>query len=285
MLAAMVVSGVLSRRNVRGVRCEIETVGEVVATRPAWLKLRLQNRLKTGTAQSLFFLHEALPGPLWIDPLAPGETRELVVEGKLPAPRRLPRRGRRAPLAVSDRPLPQVPARRARARDRRLPAAGGERGSRGPARGLPRRPAAPALARRRHRHPHPARVLARRRSARPALEAVGAHAPLDRARARGRARPGRLPGGRQRPDVPGRLRRARTLRASRRALRGTGAPAALAGRRGRLPRPGRQGRRARPAAAQRLRILEALARLEPVPDGDRSPLPAMRRGDLRWFVA
>ena len=42
MLAAMVVSGVLSRRNVRGVRCEIETVGEVVATRPAWLKLRFQ---------------------------------------------------------------------------------------------------------------------------------------------------------------------------------------------------------------------------------------------------
>ena len=84
MLAAMVVSGVLSRRNVRAVRCEIETVGEVVATRPAWLKLRFQNRMKSGTAQSLFFLHEALPGPLWIDPLAPGESREVVVEGKFP---------------------------------------------------------------------------------------------------------------------------------------------------------------------------------------------------------
>ena len=53
----------LSRRNVRGVACEIETVGEVVATRPAWLKLRLENRLKVGTAQALFFLHESLPGP------------------------------------------------------------------------------------------------------------------------------------------------------------------------------------------------------------------------------
>jgi len=42
MLAAMVVSGFLSRRNVRGVRCEIETVGEVVATRPAWLKVKLE---------------------------------------------------------------------------------------------------------------------------------------------------------------------------------------------------------------------------------------------------
>lgn len=84
MLAAMVVSGVLSRRNVRGVLCELETVGEVVATRPAWLRLRLENRLRTGTAQSLFFLHESLPGPLWIDPLRPGETRELVVEGRFP---------------------------------------------------------------------------------------------------------------------------------------------------------------------------------------------------------
>ena len=85
MLAAMVVSGVLSRRNVRGVVCQIETVGEVVATRPAWLKLRLENRLKTSTAQALFFLHESLPGPLWIDPLGPGEKRELVVEGRFPA--------------------------------------------------------------------------------------------------------------------------------------------------------------------------------------------------------
>src|SRR3954454_12913284 len=84
MLAAMVVSGVLSRRNVRGVRCQVETVGEVVATRPAWLKLKLENRMKAGAAQSLFFLHEALPGPLWIDPLAPGEKREVIVEATFP---------------------------------------------------------------------------------------------------------------------------------------------------------------------------------------------------------
>ena len=84
MLAAMVVSGILSRRNVRGVRCEIEPVGEVVATRPAMLRVRLENRLRTGTAQALFFLHEGLPGPLWIEPLAPGERREILVEASFP---------------------------------------------------------------------------------------------------------------------------------------------------------------------------------------------------------
>jgi uncharacterized protein (DUF58 family) len=81
MLSGMVVSGVISRRNVRGVSCEIEPIGEVVATRPALLRVRLQNRLKTATAQAIFFLHEGLPGPLWVDPLRPGETREIVVEG------------------------------------------------------------------------------------------------------------------------------------------------------------------------------------------------------------
>jgi uncharacterized protein (DUF58 family) len=84
MLAAMTVSGFLSRRNVRGVSCEIEAVGEIVATRPALLRVRLENRLRTGTAQALFFLHEGLPGPLWIDPLRPGEKREIVVEGAFP---------------------------------------------------------------------------------------------------------------------------------------------------------------------------------------------------------
>lgn len=80
MLSAMVVSGVISRRNVRGVVCEIEPIGEVVAARPAFLKVRFENRLKTTTAQALFFLHEGLPGPLWVDPLKPGERREVVVE-------------------------------------------------------------------------------------------------------------------------------------------------------------------------------------------------------------
>lgn len=84
LLAGMAVSGLLSRRNVRGVRCELETLGEVVATRPALLKVRLANELKTGTAQALFFLHESLPGPLWIDPLKPGESRDVTVEAVFP---------------------------------------------------------------------------------------------------------------------------------------------------------------------------------------------------------
>ena len=84
MLAALIVSGFLSRRNVRSVRCEVETVGEVIASRPAWMKLKLENQLATGTAQAIFFLHESLPGPLWIDPLKPGEKRELIVEGVFP---------------------------------------------------------------------------------------------------------------------------------------------------------------------------------------------------------
>ena len=81
MLAAMIVSGVISRRNVRGVACEIEPVGEVVAGRPALLKVRFENRLAASTAQALFFLHEGLPGPLWVAPLKPGELREVLVEG------------------------------------------------------------------------------------------------------------------------------------------------------------------------------------------------------------
>jgi len=81
MLASMVVSGIVSRGNVRGVSCEVEAVGEVFARQPALLKVRLENRLKRSTAQALFFLYEGLPGPLWIDPLAPGETREVFVEG------------------------------------------------------------------------------------------------------------------------------------------------------------------------------------------------------------
>jgi uncharacterized protein (DUF58 family) len=84
MLAAMIVSGVVSRRNVRGVGCEIEPVGEVVAGRPALLKVRFENRMAASTAQALFFLHEGLPGPLWVDPLKPGELREVLVEGVFP---------------------------------------------------------------------------------------------------------------------------------------------------------------------------------------------------------
>jgi uncharacterized protein (DUF58 family) len=84
MLAAMIVSGVVSRRNVRGVSCEIEPVGEVVAGRPALLKVRFENQMRSQTAQALFFLHEGLAGPLWIEPLSPGESREVFVEGVFP---------------------------------------------------------------------------------------------------------------------------------------------------------------------------------------------------------
>src|SRR5687767_15449697 len=80
----MAISGLLSRRNVRGVRCEIETMGEIVATRPGLLRVRLVNELRTGTAQALFFLHGSLPGPLWIDPLKPGESRDVLVEATFP---------------------------------------------------------------------------------------------------------------------------------------------------------------------------------------------------------
>jgi uncharacterized protein (DUF58 family) len=81
MLAGMAVSGFVSRRNVRGVSCEIEPAGEVFAGRPALLKVHLENRMRSATAQGLFFLHEGLPGPLWIDPLPPGSRREVLVEG------------------------------------------------------------------------------------------------------------------------------------------------------------------------------------------------------------
>ena len=84
LLAGMAISGILSRRNVRGVRCDIEAMGEVVATRPALLRVRLANQLSTGTAQALFFLHDSLPGPLWIDPLKPGESRDVVVSAVFP---------------------------------------------------------------------------------------------------------------------------------------------------------------------------------------------------------
>jgi uncharacterized protein (DUF58 family) len=84
MLAAMVVSGVISRRNVRGVSCEIEAIDEVTATRPALLRVRLENRMRGETAQAIFLLLEGLPGPLWLDPLKAGEKREVVVEGLFP---------------------------------------------------------------------------------------------------------------------------------------------------------------------------------------------------------
>ena len=65
MLAAMIVSGVISRRNVRGVACEIEPVGEVVAGRPALLKVRFENRLATIKIATLNTSSADLKMQLW----------------------------------------------------------------------------------------------------------------------------------------------------------------------------------------------------------------------------
>ena len=162
--------------------------------------------------------------------------------GTLLAAGRLPRRGRRPAVALPDRTLPQVPQGLAVARDRGLPAARGHDDSSGPARGLARRKAPFARAGRRARHPDAARVLSRRRPSRPALETVGADAPLDRSRARGGARPGRVPGRGQRAPGADRRGRAGPVRERRGPLRRTGAAAAVARGRGRLPGARRQGR-------------------------------------------
>ena len=245
MLAAMVVSGMLSRRNVRGVACEIEPVGEVVATRPAWLKLKFENRLRAGKAQALFFLHESLPGPLWIDPLAPGEKREIIVEGTFPRrgvfreadagllsrfPLGLFRKYRKAtlakeivvyPLPVSN-PVPEIPPEDARG-GRSHPRS---RGGGSDIRTL--REFSPGDDPRDLHWKQSARMrrwIVREREAERDRVLFLA---IDNAHA-----------------VAGRRRVSRPLRRRRRPLRGTGPPAALAGRRGRLPRPGRQGGGAR----------------------------------------
>ena len=62
MLAAMTVSGVLSRRNVRGVSCEIEPIGEVLATRSAFLRVRLENRCGSGRRRRSSSCRRACPG-------------------------------------------------------------------------------------------------------------------------------------------------------------------------------------------------------------------------------
>ena len=123
MLAAWSVSGMLSRRNVRGVRCEIETVGEVVATRPALLRLQARERASRGHGAG------ALLPPRVPARARSGSTPEAGREarggrrGDLPAAGRLPRGGRGAPLAFPDRSVPQVPQGDPRERDRRLSAA------------------------------------------------------------------------------------------------------------------------------------------------------------------
>ncbi|HEY3203000.1 MAG TPA: DUF58 domain-containing protein [Thermoanaerobaculia bacterium] len=284
MLAAMIVSGVVSRRNVRAVCCEIETVGEVVATRPAWLKLKLENRLKTGTAQAIFFLHESLPGPLWIDPLRPGERREVVVEGTFPRrgvyreadagllsrfPLGLFRKYRRATLSreivvypiPEMSPVPEIPPEDAR---------GGR--------------------------PHP-----RQRGGGPDIRTLREFLPGDDPRDLHWKQSARM----RRWIVREReAERDRVLfLAVENALASVTDPAALerferaiarcAGEAllllSRGAEVGFHARGVKVAArsgrSQRIRILEALARLEPLPLASAPPFPSMRRGDLRWFVS
>jgi len=284
MLAAMVVSGVLSRRNVRAVRCEIETVGEVVAMRPAWLKLRFQNRMKSGTAQSLFFLHEALPGPLWIDPLAPGESREVVVEGKFPRrgvyrdvdagllsrfPLGLFRKYRRAELAreIVVYPLPEANA-------------------------VPEVPPEDA----RGGRPHP-----RSRGGGTDLRTLREFSPGDDPRDLHWKQSARMRRWIVREREAERDRAvflavdnavtfpvdsAALERFERAVARCAGQALLLLSRGAEVGFHARGVKvAARGGRSQRLRILEALARLDPVPTATAQPFPAMRRGDVRWFVS
>lgn len=284
MLAAMVVSGVLSRRNVRGVDCEIEPVGEVVATRPAWLKLRLENRLRTATAQAIFFLHESLPGPLWIEPLAPGEKRELVVEGTFPRrgvhreadagllsrfPLGFFRKYRRATLAreivvyplPASSPVPEIPAEDARGGRPHARSRGGGSDIR------TLRDFAPGDDPRDLHWKQSARMrrwIVREREA-------------ERDRVLFLAIDNALPA----PFDPAALERLE------KAIARCAGQALLLLSRG--AEVGFHARGVKVAArggrSQRLRILEALARLEPIPLETASDFPPMRRADVRWLVS
>src|SRR5215471_14912547 len=283
MLAAMSVSGVVSRRNVRGVSCEIEPIGDVFATRPALLRVRLRNEMKTTTAQAIFFVHEGLPGPLWIDPLKPGERREILVEGVFPNrgivrrpdagllsrfPLGLFRKYRRASLRgeIVVYPLPETSA-------------------------LPEVPPEDAHGGR----PHP-----RRRGGGSDIRTLRDFVPGDDPRdlhwkqsarmrrwivrerdaERDRVVVFVIDNGLSDPADPA------SLEAFERAISRCAAQAILL-----LSRGGEAGFHARgvkvPASSgrmQRARILEALARLEPVALQGAPPFPPLRRGDLRRVV-
>lgn len=79
-LAGLIVSGVVSRRNIRAVEPTVEADGEIFAGRPATLRLTVRNRSRRFTAQGLWFLHETLPGPLFLEPLPAGQERRLFVD-------------------------------------------------------------------------------------------------------------------------------------------------------------------------------------------------------------
>jgi uncharacterized protein (DUF58 family) len=80
LLAAMIVSGVVSRRNLQVLTCTVEPSGEIFAGKPGWIAVTVENRSRRLTAQGLWFLHEALPRPLYVAPLAPGESRRYALE-------------------------------------------------------------------------------------------------------------------------------------------------------------------------------------------------------------
>lgn len=284
MLAARVVSGILSRRNIRNVTCRIEAVYEVVATRPALLRIRLENRMRSATAQGLFFLHEGLPGPLWMDPLRPGEKRDVLVEGTFPRrgvvteadagllsrfPLGLFRKYTRATLdreivvyPLPERcPVPDAPpedARGGRAHPRQRGSGSGLRTLRDFVPGDDPRDIHWKQSARMRRS-----IVREREAERDRVLFLAVDNALDR------------------PEDPGELERLE--RAISRCAEQT---LILLSRGGEI---GFEARGVRVAAAsgpgQRLRIFDALARLAPVRGSDAVPFPPVRRGDLRRIVA
>jgi uncharacterized protein (DUF58 family) len=284
MLAGMIVSGILSRRNVRGVDCEIESVGEVIATRPAWLKVKLENRLRASSAQALFFLHEALPGPLWIDPLQPGEKRELVVEGTFPRrgvyrdadagllsrfPLGLFRKYRRArlPRELVVYPLPETSS---------VPAVPAEESRGGRPHPRQRGGGSDIRTLREFSPGDDPRDLHWKQSAR-----MGRWIVREREAERDRSLFLAIENGVVWPPDAAALERF-----ERSIARCAGQALLLLSRGSEVGLHARGVKvGARGGRNQRIRILDALARLQPVPLDSAPPFPVMRRGDLRWFVS
>ena len=84
LLAAMIVSGVVSRRNLRALDCTVEQDGEIFAGKPGWIGVTVENRSRRLIAQGAWFLHEALARPLYLEPVGPGESRRYTLEAVFP---------------------------------------------------------------------------------------------------------------------------------------------------------------------------------------------------------
>lgn len=84
LLAGMIVSGVVSRRNLSAVRCTVEPCGEIFAGRPGSIGVVVQNRSRRLAVQGIWFLHEAVARPLYVAPLGPGEERRYVLDAVFP---------------------------------------------------------------------------------------------------------------------------------------------------------------------------------------------------------